>query len=227
MFGQIFDASSNQGAVWAVVLGALLATVGGFAATQMERIVEHRRRERNAALFFGELLTTLQIILRFAKSTHGRGDPFGPITIRMLRSARQEIEIYDRNRESLFDLRHADLRSRIQTAVIRLTMPLEGVFESSTEISAYQMQLKTDIGADLRAEIETRVIDLREQRAGGFEFILEVADELPALIRALEPLSGHDFRNVDKTITSISTPLISADVPDAVPASDPLTGSSG
>src|SRR5665213_1597106 len=100
MFGEIFDSASNQSALWAVVLGALLATMGGFAATQLERIVEHNRRERNAALFFGELLTTLQIILKFAKDAHGRGDPYGPITMRMLQSARKEIDIYDLNSES-------------------------------------------------------------------------------------------------------------------------------
>ena len=64
----------------------------------------------------------------------------------MLRSARKEIEIYDRNREQLFDLRHADLRSRVQTLVIRLTMPLEGVFESTVEINAYQLQSRAASG---------------------------------------------------------------------------------
>ena len=217
MFGEIFDASSSQGAVWAVVLGALLATVGGFAATQMERVVEHRRRERNAALFFGELLTTLQIILYFTKRAHGRGDPYGPITTRMLRSAAKEIEIYDRNRESLFDLRRADLRARIQTLVIRLAMPIEGVFETSAEINNYQMQVKSQTGADARAEIEARIADLREQRDSGFEFIMDVAAEIPAIIRDLQPLAGQNFRNVDQVAASVSAPSAVAEqqVPNA------------
>jgi hypothetical protein len=204
MFGEIFDASSSQSAVWAVVLGALLATVGGFAATQMERIVEHRRRERNAALFFGELLTTLQIILRFTKATHGRGDPFGPITSRMLRSASKEIEIYDRNRESLFDLRHAHLRARIQTLVIRLAMPIEGVFDATIEINSYQMQMKGEIGPDTRAEMESRVASLREQRDGAFEFIMEMAAEISPIVADLKPLAGHDFRNADEVAASVN-----------------------
>src|ERR1700744_84159 len=182
MFGEIFDASSSQSALWAVILGALLATVGGFVATQMERVVEHRRRERNAALFFGELLTTLQIILRFTKLTHGRGDPYGPITLRMLRSAGKEIEIYDRNRESLFDLRHAHLRARIQTLVIRLTMPIESVFDTSAEISNYQMKLTGTLGPDMRTEMESRVASLREQRDSAFEFIMEMAAEIAPIV---------------------------------------------
>jgi hypothetical protein len=213
MFGEIFDASSTQSAVWAVVLGALLATVGGFAATQMERIVEHRRRERNAALFFGELLTTLQIILRFTKATHGRGDPFGPVTMRMLRAVQKEIEIFDRNRESLFDLRHANLRARIQTIIIRMAMPIDGIFEASAEISRYLIQLKSGVIDEMRAELESRVSELREQRDQGFEFIMEVAAEMPGLTRDLQPLAGQDFRKVDEVVTSVSGSAVITSAP--------------
>ena len=207
MFGEIFDASSSQSALWAVILGALLATVGGFAATQMERIVEQRRRERNAALFFGEFLTGLQIILRFTKATHGRGDPYGPITVRMLRSAGKEIDLYDRNRESLFDLRHAHLRARLQTLVIRLAMPIDGVFDATTEISNYQMKLKSDISPDMRAEIESRVANLVEQRDSAFEFIMDLANDIPPIIDDLKPLAGHNFRNAEEVAASANPTL--------------------
>jgi hypothetical protein len=200
MTGEIFDAAANQSAVWAVILGAVLATAGGFAATQMERYVEHRRRERNAALFFGELLTTLQIILYHAHNTHGRGDPFGPITIRMLKSARREIDIYDRNRESLFDLRHGELRARIQNLIIRITMPIEGVFDATDEIARCQDILR-DTGA--RPDIEARIVALKEQRDGGYDFVMETAEDLPRILRDLEPLAHHSFRNLDEIGRSI------------------------
>jgi hypothetical protein len=202
MSGQIFDVASNQSAVWAVILGAVLATAGGFAATQMERYVEHRRRERNAALFFGELLTTLQIILYHAHNTHGRGDPFGPITLRMLKSARKEIDIYDRNRETLFDLRHGDLRARIQNLIIRITMPLEGIFDTTDEIRRCQDTLR-DAGATPRLDLETRIVTLTEQRDGGYEFIIETVEELPQIIRDLEPLAHHSFRTLDEIGRSV------------------------
>jgi hypothetical protein len=197
MTGEIFDAAANQSAVWAVILGAVLATAGGFVATQMERYVEHRRRERNAALFFGELLTTLQIILFHANNTHGRGDPFGPITLRMLKSARKEIDIYDRNRETLFDLRHGDLRARIQNLIIRIAMPLEGIFDTTDEIRRCQDTLR-DAGAIPRPDLETRIASLTEQRDGGYEFIVETVQELPGIIRDLEPLAHHSFRELDE-----------------------------
>ena len=202
MFDEIFDSASNHSAVWAVVLGALLATAGGFAATQLERYFEHKRRERNAALFFGELLTTLQIILAFSKDTHGRGDPFGPITTRMLRSARKEIEIYDRNREALLDLRDADLRARIQTLVIRLTMPLEGIFEAGAEISAYQSQAKASDREEFRRDLEERIAEIKTSRDSGFQFVVETADQMTAIVRDLEPLAHHKFRDVQAFVAS-------------------------
>jgi hypothetical protein len=202
MSGQIFDVASNQSAVWAVILGAVLATAGGFVATQMERYVEHRRRERNAALFFGELLTTLRIILYHAHNTHGRGDPFGPITLRMLKSARKEIDIYDRNRETLFDLHHGELRARIQNLIIRIAMPIEGVFDATDEMVRCQDILR-DAGAIPRPDIETRMASLKEQRDGGYEFVMETAEDLPRIIRDLEPLAHHSFRNLDEIGRSI------------------------
>jgi hypothetical protein len=200
MPGEIFDAASAGGTVWAVVLGAVLATAGGFAATQMERYVEHRRRERNAALFFGELLTTLQIILYHAHNTHGRGDPFGAITIRMLKSACKEIDIYDRNRETLFDLRHGELRARIQNLIIRIAMPIEGVFDATDEIARCQDILR-DAGP--RPDIEARIAALKDQRDGGYDFVMETAEDLPRIIRDLEPLAHHSFRNLDEIGRSI------------------------
>jgi hypothetical protein len=202
MTGEIFDAAANQSAVWAVILGAVLATAGGFVATQMERYVEHRRRERNAALFFGELLTTLQIILYHAHNTHGRGDPFGPITLRMLKSARKEIDIYDRNRETLFDLRHGDLRARIQNLIIRITMPIEGVFDATDEILRCQDILR-DAGAIPRPDLEARLASLKEQRDNGYDFVIETVQELPGIIRDLEPLAHHSFRKLDEIGRSI------------------------
>src|ERR1700760_3069514 len=98
------DFISNFSTLWAVFLGAILATLGGFAATQMEWYLDRKRRERNAALFFGEVLATLSILLGMAERTTKIGDPFGPITMRMFRSALGEVEIYNRNRETLYDI---------------------------------------------------------------------------------------------------------------------------
>ena len=53
------DFISNFNTFWAVFLGAILATIGGFGATQAEWILERKRRERNAAIFFGDRICRL------------------------------------------------------------------------------------------------------------------------------------------------------------------------
>src|SRR5579859_5871747 len=104
MRSEVFDFVSNLSTLGQIVLGACLATAGGLAANQLEWRVQTRRRERNAALFFGEILSSFIIILKHAHETKQIGEPFGPLTMRILRSARSEIEIYERNRENILDL---------------------------------------------------------------------------------------------------------------------------
>ncbi len=192
---ETYDFLGNLSAVWTVLLGALLATGGGFCATQLERYLEHRRRERNAALLFAEVLSTLGIILNMTHETYGRGDPFGPITLRMLRSARREIDIYDRNRESLFDIQDAALRAKIHSIVLRLAMPMDSIFDATQEIAAEQMFLKTTANLpDLQhQEIEDHIGELRARRAGGYDYIRETAEGIKGLIASLEPIAQQSF----------------------------------
>jgi hypothetical protein len=198
-----FDFLSNMNTLWAVAIGAVLATVGGFIATQLEGFLEYRRRERNAALFFGELLATLSLILAFSRTNRSVGDPYGPITMRTLRAARREIDIYDRNRETLFDLRHHELRARIHTAMIRTTMPLEGIFDATREIADALAAMKSVSGLAPEAikEIEDRIAELRLSRDSSFDFILENNDgQIQKLIKDLEPLAKHSFEETAKAV---------------------------
>ncbi|MGD0144360.1 MAG: hypothetical protein ABSC92_14485, partial [Rhizomicrobium sp.] len=177
---ETYDFLGNMSAVWTVLLGALLATGGGFCATQLERHLEHRRRERNAAILFAELLSMLGIILNLTHEAYGRGEPFGPLTLRLLRSARREIDIYDRNRESLFDIRDAVLRAWIHCVVLSLAMPMDEVFDATQEIMAEQVLLKSspDLPDLRRLEIEEHIADLLSRRAGSYDFVQESAVDL-------------------------------------------------
>lgn len=192
-----FDFASNLNTLWAVVIGAVLATFGGFIATQMEWYLEHRRRQRHAALLFGEVLTTIFILLDFARSTKGRGDPYGPITTRLLRQALGEIELYHRNRETLYSIRNPELRARIHTMILRLSSPIEGIFDSSREILATQLELKSPtLAKGDRDELEQRIVRLGELREQGYEFVMENADQIKPLVRDLEPLAAHTFERM-------------------------------
>lgn len=197
-----FGFLTDQSTLIAVVLGAILATIGGFTATVLERYLDKREREQNAALFFGEILSSMAVILRFADETKKIGEPYGPVTMRMLRSARSELDIYDRNRETLFDLRDADLRARIQTLLIRLSMPLDGVIEATEELKAMRVQLKAQRDPDERAELEARIKADEIRREGGYEFIVNTAAQLKSVIAGLEPVAGHSFDRIDKIARS-------------------------
>jgi hypothetical protein len=192
-----YDFVSNFSTVGAIVLGSILATMGALAATQIEWRMERRRREQHAAVFFGEVLATLLAILRIARRVKGIGDPYGPVTMRMLRQALQEIAIYDRNRENLYAIQDAGLRARIHTSVLRISSPLNGIFDTTEEVRAGQARLRApDLQQDEREEVEARIRQLLEMREGGFEFMERAALEIEALVKDLEPVAGHSFVDI-------------------------------
>jgi hypothetical protein len=192
-----YDFVSNFSTIGAIVLGSLLATIGGLAATQIEWRFEKKRREQHAALFFGEVLSTLLVILRIAKRVKGIGDPFGPVTMRMLRQALQEIGIYDRNRENLYNLHDGALRARIHTLVLRISSPLNGIFDSTEEIRTTNIRLRLpDLAQSEREELEAHVKHLLELRESGFAFMEETAAEMEQLVKDLEPVARHAFVDV-------------------------------
>jgi hypothetical protein len=203
MASDTFGFLVDQNTLLAVVLGAILATIGGFVATTTERYLDKREREHNAALFFGEVLSTLMEILAFADDTKKIGDPYGPITMRMLRSARREIDIYDRNRESLFYLGDAELRAKIQTLVIRLGMALDSIIEVAQEIETLRLQLKSAERADERKDIEARIGSNERRRDGSYEFIQETSAQIGGAVAGLEPLAHQSFDRVRQVARSL------------------------
>jgi len=147
----------------AVIAGAILATIGGFIATQAEAMLYRRERERTAALMFGEVLASLRVLVRAAEDSHSRGEPYGPLTMRLLRSARREVEAYDRTRPALSDLRATDLRLAIHGVMIRINLALDGVLEARAA----------------------------EDRDGSFRYLLTLAPGIEPLVRRLVPIAGQ------------------------------------
>jgi hypothetical protein len=115
----------------AVVIGAALATLGGVLAGQIEFNQIRRERERNAGLLFGEVLAGLNMILQLAKEARGRGEPFGPITMQILKAGQRETHIYERNRELLFAVRDPKLRARTHILLLQMSLTLDSIFEAS------------------------------------------------------------------------------------------------
>ncbi len=174
-----FDFSGQGETLMAVVLGALLATLSGIAATQIEAHFKRRERQRDAALLFGELLSTVQILLLNADAARGRGDPYGPVTMRSLHAARRELDIYDRNRERLYDIRDAALRVKIHAVAVRIAMPLDGIIDASADLAARP----DDAGLE----------PLRRVRGQGFDYLIGLGAEVAPVVADLGRLARHSF----------------------------------
>jgi hypothetical protein len=155
----------------AVTLGALVATASGVVANLVEARIHRRERERAAALLFGEVISTARTILDAAVQSMAVGERYGPVTRRMLMAARRELDIYERNRESLLDLRDAQLRVDIHSMMVRLAMPLDGVLASLEQPDAASPQA-------------------RDQ---GVTFLAETLTKLPPLIARISRLAGQEF----------------------------------
>ena len=161
---EVPDLANQAETLIAVVAGAVLATIGGFVATLLEARMHRRQRERTAALIFGEILASLRTLVRAVEDAHGRGEPFGPLTMRLVRGARREIEAYDRSRPALSDLRETDLRLSIHSLVTRITLSLDGIIESTSEII---------------------------YRDGSYDYLLSITPGLDVLILRLAPIAGQ------------------------------------
>jgi hypothetical protein len=178
-----FDSLSDASTLGGVAVGAVVATFGSFAASWYERRLFRREREADAALVFGELLRTLALQIAVLRAAHSRGDPFGPITIRMARAVRREVEIYDRNRERLFMVRDAALRPRASAVMARLTFALDRLLDN------------TDALAGAPSEAERAELMLGREQA--FGFLVECVGELPALVDRFAALANTRLADFD------------------------------
>jgi len=177
------DIDTGASTLVGVTAGALLATLGGLLAGQFEHHLRRLEREKSAALLFGEILAALRLILRLAEEAHGRGDPFGPITLRILRAAQRETQIYDRNRETLFDVRDPALRARTHLLLLQVGLTLDSIFEA---IAGLEATPRAKPGAD-------RTAAAVGSRDGGFAFLMDFRPQLPELIAKYEKIAKQAF----------------------------------
>ena len=178
-----FDAVSNASTLIGVVVGAVVATLGSFTASWYERQLLRREREADAALVFAEILRSLSLEIAVVRAAHAQGDPFGPITIRMCRAVRREVDIYDRNRERLFVVRDAHLRPQAGALMGRLTFAVDRVLDNTDAL----------IGTPGEAERAELVLG-RDQ---AFEFLVECSDELPGFIDRFARIANTRLADFD------------------------------
>jgi len=187
--------SAGDETLWAVILGAILATIGGFVSTNYEASFRRRERERGSALLFGEILSILELLVDMAKAARGRGDPYGTWTLRLLRAVRREAETYERNRESLYDLRDVRTRAQIHTVMVKVMLGLEGVFDATERIEVDSI-VNRQAGLDptSKSEVEARLASAFEERDRAFLALSETAVGIAPILEVLRPLAKQDFR---------------------------------
>ena len=156
----------------AVTLGAVVATLSGVVANMFEARARARERERAAAVLVGEALAALRTILETAVQSMEVGERYGPVTQRILIAARGELDLYERNRELLLDLRDAQLRADLHSMMLRLAMPLDGVISS----------LNNDSMAGRP--------DARDQ---GMAFLADTVTKIPPLLARVGAVAGRTF----------------------------------
>lgn len=165
----IFDLIGNLDTLVAVTIGAVLATLGALFAELIEDRMDRKRRERDAARFFGEILSTMGGTIDMAVASQKIGDPWGLVTQRMFRMAQREAQVYERNRERLFDIDDMGLRARIHKHFLTEMFPMEAIIDNCGEIDAIRRALDEapDLTADKRAQLleRERILAVTRERA--------------------------------------------------------------
>ena len=224
----IFDASSANAQFVAILLGAFLASAGGFLVTWLIDRLERKRQERSIALVCLDLLTSLSVMMHMAQTSRGRGDPYGVFTMRLIRGCLRDLDVYERNRERIVDIADPNTRAEIYQCMTRLTLTLDGILSETENIAKLDEAL-----GDLRAAPDqTKALDLskqREERAlrrdSSFDFAVEtvetVAEPLAVKLRTIARADAQTLREVLARQTTAAQASVSA-VPSAAkaPAAD-------
>jgi hypothetical protein len=164
------DFAQDADTLVAVAVGAILATLGGMVANLWEERQQRVRLERSAALIFGEILASLRVMMRAVDDAKGRGDPFGPLTMRLLRGARREVDAYERSRLALSDIRNADLRLSVHALMVRFALGIDATLETEDPAA----------------------------RELSYEYLLVLVPKINPLVNRLLPLAGQPVSPYDE-----------------------------
>jgi hypothetical protein len=214
----IFDLTSAAGAqFFAMLLGAFLASLGGFSVAWVLDRMERKRQERSIALVCLDLLTSLGVLTKLAEGARGRGNPYGPLTIRLVRSCLRDLEVYERNRERVADISDPVLRAEIYECMARMLMCIEGILNETEIIAATDdaIEAARERGDGAKVEaLEHRCKERATRRDASFDFMVETAQELGAPLSAkLRVVAKSEAQNLSRIIAggTPSTPPTTSD----------------
>lgn len=186
--------SAADEAFVAVAIGAVLAAGGGIVAQQVSAFFERRRQARSTALLFGDVLAAVETLLRLAEQASIRPHQLQTLTLRFLRAARREVDVYDRNREMLFSISSPSLRVRIHTYMVRLAILLDRLVD--------QYEVVTMDGVITSSGLRNEVLET--EASLDFRLLLKNRVEIPALLIALQPLAREQFDGYARATQGLS-----------------------
>ncbi|GAB5454285.1 MAG: hypothetical protein Hens2KO_05140 [Henriciella sp.] len=191
----VFDYIDNLDTLLAVIVGALLATGGAMMAELVQDRLGRRRREREAARFFGEILTSADRVLDRAFASMDIGEEWGSVSKRLFRTALDETAVYERNRERLFDIRDIPLRRAIHIHFLEETVPLVALVETWDEIDEIETELTASdhLSQARREYLEVELDKLKVARSGAVSTVKTKHGETDQICELLEPIAGLTF----------------------------------
>jgi hypothetical protein len=197
----IFDVTSAAGAQFvAMIIGAFLASAGGFLVAWLLDRMERKRQERSIALVCLDLLSSLGVLTNLAKDARSRGTPYGPYTVRLVRSCMRDLDVYERNRERIADIADPNVRAEIYQCMARMTLAIEGIL-GETDVLAHtndEIEVARINGDTAKVEALTRDCQEREtRRDNSFDFLVDTTLEFCApLSIKLRAIAKSDPQNL-------------------------------
>lgn len=207
----IFDVTSAAGAQFsAMLLGAFLASSGGFIVAWLLDRMARKRQEQSIALVCLDLVTSLGVMVNLAKGARGRGDPYGPFTLRLVRGCLRDLEVYERNRERIADITNPSLRAEVYQCMARMALAVDGVLvetdvldELKERIEDARLAGKADKVEELTREQAERVF----RRDASFDFMADTVEELCADLSAkLRAVAKSEPQNLAAIIAANTAP---------------------
>jgi hypothetical protein len=205
----IFDVFGAGSQFMAMLLGAFLASAGGFFVAWLLDRMQRKRQERSIALVCLDLLASLSVIANLAKGARGRGDPYGPLTLRFVRNCMRDLDVYERNRERIADISDPALRAEIYQCMARYTLAVDGILSESELIAKLDETIEAARERGDAAKVQ-ELTKAREERWGrrdaSFDFMMETVASGEPLAARLRGLAKADAFRVSEIVARNAPP---------------------
>lgn len=214
MSGSIFSIIDQASTLIAIFIGAILATMGALFADLYREKGQRKRRERDAAKGFGQILASIISMMRFTIRSQSIGTPWGPLTVRFLQLCLKQGEWFEENLNLLFDIEDVFLRHKIRTYTGALLYPVQSMVDYSLEINEMRRQLlfDNDLQPHQKDWINEQIAQKSESRESAFLAAQHQIGRSDIVMPDLEKLSRVTFDiDEDFLLSLVNVPATSDD----------------